>query len=290
MFELHHLKGNSYYIDGPTNCGLYKLNDKDVVLIDCGTKQDSLKIYEVIKEHGFNVKYIILTHAHADHCGGASLFLEKTHAKLITSKIERAFMRNDKLDIGYLYGGYPLDDFDTPLMHIEEQREIYPLSEIPSGLKSFKLKGHHYDMIGIKTDDDVYFVADTLGSKTLVDTQHILLIYDVSGYLDSLKIVEELDGNIIVPSHSKVTSSIKDLVEFNRNKIYEIMNVIINYLNEEHTAEDVSAYIFSYYNLHISNNRYMLIMATIRSYLSYLYHIDKIEHYFKDNKLYFHAK
>ena len=27
MYELHHLKGNTYYIDGPTNCGVYVLND-----------------------------------------------------------------------------------------------------------------------------------------------------------------------------------------------------------------------------------------------------------------------
>lgn len=44
-----------------------------------------------------------------------------------------------------------------------------------------------------KTSDDVYFVADTLGSIDLVERAHILLIYDVKGYLDSLNFVEGLE-------------------------------------------------------------------------------------------------
>ena len=287
MYDLHHLKGNTYYIDGPTNIGLYKLNDTDVCLIDCGTHNEGPIIETVLRRNKLILKYIVLTHSHADHSGACDYLMKVTNCMVIASKIERAFMRDNKLDLGFLYGGYPLDEFDNRLMHIEDNDEIYSLEYLPKDLRSFKLPGHHYGMIGIRTSDGVYFVADTLGSKSLINSQHILLIYDVEGYLSSLDYLKTLNGNIIVPAHSEVTNDIIDLVDFNKNQIYEIMNIIIEYLNKEHTIEDVTAKIFEHYNLRMSYNKYMLITSTIRSYLAYLSNKKILKNYFKDNKLVF---
>ncbi len=288
MYQLHHLKGNTYYIDGPTNIGLYVLNDsKDVCLIDCGSSYDAPYVDKVLKDNHFNLKYLIFTHCHADHSGACTYLNEKYHPKMIASKVERGFFRDPKLDIGFLYGGYPLDEYDGKLMHIEENDEIYGLSEIPQGLTYFHLPGHHYGMIGIKTIDEVYFVADTLGSISLIDKQHILLIYDVKGYINSLDFVASLDGKIVVPSHSEVTTNIKPVVLYNQDKVSEIIEVLLDYLKEEHNCTECTAHIFEHYNLKISYNKYMLILSTVRSYLSYLSNAKRIKNYFKDNRLVF---
>ena len=291
MYELCHLKGKTYYIKGPTNCGVYILNDNnDVCLIDCGSSIDGEFIYNLLKENNMNLTHLIFTHCHADHSGGCQFLSKMTKCKMIASKVERGFFRDAKLDIGFLYGGYPLDEYDGKLMHIEDNDEIYSLNHIPDGLEFYHLPGHHYGMIGIKTSDNVYFVADTLGSINLIDKQHILLIYDVRGYLKSLEFVESLNGEIVVPSHSEVTTNIKPIVEFNRNKIYEIIKVILDFLEEEHNCVECTQHIFNYYNLKISYNRYMLILSTIRSYLSYLSNAKVIRNYFKDNRLLFIKK
>jgi len=288
MYDLHHLKGNTYYIDGPTNIGVYKLNNMDVVLIDCGTSMEGPIIETVLRRNKLNLKYIVNTHSHADHSGANSYLMKMTGCKVLASKIERAFLRDSKLDIGFLHGGYPLDEYDNKLMHIDEQREIYSLKDLPRGLRSVKLPGHHYGMIGIKTSDGVCFIADTLGSKELVDKQHILLIYDVEGYLNSLDYIESLEDTILVPSHSCVTDDIKDLVELNRKKIFEICDVVLNSLDSHKTLEDIVAYVFKHYKLKITFNKYLLIASTIRSYVSYLANKKKINKCFKDNKLYFY--
>lgn len=285
-YELHHLKGKTYYIDGPTNLGVYFLNNQEVVLIDCGTHKEGPIIETLLRKHHLKLNCIICTHSHPDHSGG-SLYLSKmTGCKIIASKIERAFFRDSKLDIGFLNGGYPLDEFDNRLMHTDEQHEIESLEAIPRGLRSFKLPGHHYGMIGIKTSDGVHFIADTLGSKELISSEHILLIYDVAGYLKSLEYISRLNG-IIVPSHSEVTTDISDLVHFNQYKIEEIMKVILNILREERTAEEVVSDVFDYYKLRISYNKYLLISSTIKSYLSYLSNQGKIKNNFQQNRLYF---
>lgn len=288
MYTLNHVKGKTYYIDGPTNCGVYVLNDNnDVLLFDCGTESDGIEIYNTLLKHNMNITHLVFSHCHSDHAGGWEYIYKKTNCKMIASKVERGFFRDPKLDIGFLYGGYPLDEYDGKLMHIDMNDEIYALDEIPLGVSWFHLPGHHWGMIGIKTSDDVYFVADTLGSIELIDKAHILLIYDVKGYLDSLDFVKSLDGKMVIPSHSPATTNIKPVVEFNRKTMYEIMNVILDYLHEEHNCTECASYIFEYYNLRISYNKYMLILSTVRSYLSFLSNNKRIINYFKDNRLVF---
>ena len=288
--ELHHLKGNTYYIDGTTNIGLYKLNDKDCALIDSGFAKVGPQIYEILKENNLNLKYIINTHAHADHMGANKYLMNIYKCQMITSQIERAFARDDKLDIGFLYGGYPLECFDTPLMHIDEQKDILHLSSLPKGITSFRLKGHHYDMVGYKTDDDVYFVADAIGNRDTIYSEHILLIYDVKGYIDSLNLLKSFNGNYIVPSHSYVTKNITDLVNINLEQINQIIELILDKLSIQKTLEQLVKEIFDYYNLRISNNKYLLVTSTIRSYLAYLYSLKKIETKFENNYFYYRKR
>ena len=287
-YELHHIKGNTYYIDGPTNCGVYVINDKnEVALFDCGTAEDGPKIYETLTKHNMKITHLIFSHCHADHSGGWEFTYHKTNCKMIASKVERGFFRDPKLDIGFLYGGYPLDEYDSKLMHVDMNDEIYALDQIPEGLEWFHLPGHHWGMIGIKTSDDVYFVADTLGSIDLVERAHILLIYDVAGYLKSLDFVESLQGKMVVPSHSQATLNIKPVVEFNRRTMFEIMDVILDYLHEEHNCTECCSHIFDHYGLRITYNKYLLILSTVRSYLSYLSNSKRIKNYFKDNRIVF---
>lgn len=289
--ELHKLRGNTYYIDGSTNIGLYILNKQnDVALIDTGFAKVGPQIYEILKENHFNLKYIINTHCHADHIGANKYLMNLTGAQMITSQIERAFARDDKLDIGFLYGGYPLDVFDTPLMHIDEQKDILHLSKLPEGIESFRLPGHHYDMVGFKTSDNVYFVADSIGNKDTIYSQHILLIYDVEGYLESLHKLEGLNGEIVVPSHSEVTTNIVPLCKINEQKISEIINVIIQLVSKPSTLESIVKGIFDHYKIRISYNKFLLITSTIRSYLAYLCHKGIIETKFEDNYLYYYKK
>lgn len=287
MFELIHLKGNTYYINGKTNLGLYRLNDKDVILIDVPIKRYGPRIDSLLRSYGFNLKYIINTHSHADHTGSNEYLIKQTGCKVITSRIERAFLRNDKLDIGFLSGGYPMNSYDTPLMHVNEQHDILSLRYLPDCLHSFKLPGHHYDMRGFKTRDGIYFIADSICTKKLIDKEHIMLIYDVDGYLKSLNFIKTLKGKTMVPSHCPISNDLTELADYNIAKINEIINVLLNYLDIPNTYDNIFSYIFSYYNLNISYNKYLLICSTIKSYLAYLVNNNLLTTYFLDNKLYF---
>ena len=287
MYELHHLKGNTYYLKGFTNLGLYKLNDTDVVLIDTPMKSFAEEIYNILMDNNFNLKYIVNTHSHPDHTGCDQYLAERTGCQIIASRIERAFMRNSKLDVGFLSGGYPLDNYDTTLMHVDEQHDIRSFLHLPEGLRSFKLPGHHYAMRGIKTSDGVYFIADSICTKKLIDKEHIMLIYDVAGYKRSLNYIKVLKGHIMVPSHVDVSKDLNELVDYNLYKMEEIENYLLQILEEPLGYDDIFKLVFDYYNIKLGYNKYLLMSSTIRSYLSYLAHLKKITPSFLDNKLVF---
>ncbi len=140
-------------------------------------------------------------------------------------------------------------------------------------------------MIGIKTSDDVYFLADALFSGETIEKYHLFFLYDVKEFLNTLDRLEKLEGKLFIPSHCEATTSIKNLIILNRNKIYEIMDKITNYCENGVTFEDILKYIFDEYNLIMNPNQYVLIGSTIKSYLSYLYDEGKIKYEFKDNKM-----
>ena len=75
--QLTKINGNTYYLPGPTNIGLFQFKDKYTLLIDSGdNNQQARKIAEVIQAHGLNIRFVANTHHHPDHAGGNLFFQE----------------------------------------------------------------------------------------------------------------------------------------------------------------------------------------------------------------------
>ncbi len=138
---------------------------------------------------------------------------------------------------------------------------------------------------GIKTSDNVYFLADSLFSEETITKYHLFFIYDVREFLNTLDYLNTLNGSLYIPSHCEATSDISSLIKLNRNKVNEIINKIYNTCEKEMTFEEILKYIFDEYNLTINGNQYVLVGSTIRSYLSYLSDENKLSYVFKNNKM-----
>lgn len=139
--------------------------------------------------------------------------------------------------------------------------------------------------VGIKTSDDIYFLADSLFSETTILKYHLFFIYDIKEFLNTLENIKKLNGKLYIPSHCEATKNISDLIELNKNKIREISEKIYNICKTEKSFEDIEKYIFDEYNLIMNINQYLLVGSTIKSYLSYLFDENKIKYEFKENKM-----
>lgn len=284
--ELVPIGKKTYYIKNATNIGVYKINENDVCLIDSGNdKEAGKKILKIINEQGWNVKYIINTHSNADHIGGNKLIQDRTNCIILANNVERAFTEFPILESSFLYGGYPFKDIRNKFL-LAKESVVTPLdNNLPDGLEYFSLKGHFFDMIGIKTSDNIYFLADSLFSEETITKYHLFYIYDVKEFLNTLDYLETLEGDVFIPSHCAETDNISSLIEINKCKVNEIIDIIYNACKNEITFEQLLKYIFDEFNLVMNVNQYVLVGSTIRSYLSYLLDENKLCYEFKNNKM-----
>ena len=285
--ELINLGERTYYIKNPTNIGIYKIDDTNVYLIDTGNDKDAgKKILKIVEEQGWKVAGIISTHSNADHIGGNKVIQDRTGAPVFASKIDRCITEFPEIEPAFLYGGNPFKELKNKFLMAKESNAVEIEGNLPEGLELISLKGHFFDMIGIKTSDNVCFLGDSLFSEETITKYNIFFLYDVKAYLETLDKLNQLDCDMYVPSHCEVSSNISNLIEGNREKILEILDTVYNICTNPKTFETILKEMFDKYELQMNVNQYYLIGSTVKAYLSYLKDNGKITYTFEDNKMF----
>ena len=287
--ELVQVGKNTFYLDNPTNIGIYLVNNKDVYLIDSGNNKDAgKKILKIINEHNWQVLGIINTHSHADHIGGNNVIQNRTNCAIFSSEIENSFISNTILEPSILYGGYPFNSLLNKTLMAKESSSILIDDNIKNTFDVIELPGHSYNMIGLKTKDNIYFLGDSLFSEETINKYHIFYICNVKEFLNTLDKLNNLDGDLYILSHCKPVSDLDSLIKVNRDKVLEISNKIYDLCFNKITLEDILQKIFTDYNINMNDNQYFLIGSTIKAYLTYLYDEGKISYTFLENKMYWY--
>lgn len=287
MFELNQVGERSYYINCPAKIGIYKVNDTEVYLIDSGNDKDAgRKVRKILNENGWSLKGIINTHSNADHIGGNKYLQQQTGCKIFADGIEAAFTKFPLLEPSFLYGGYPCKDLRHKFL-LASESDVCDITDadFPKELEVIPLRGHFFDMIGIRTPDNVIFLADCISSKSTLEKYQISFIYDIAEYLNTLDKVEAMEAAMFVPAHSDVTNNIKSVVQLNRQKVFDISNDIQSILKTPMCFEELLNRLFDEYGLTMNFEQYVLVGSTVRSYLSWLKDNEKIKTDFTDNSL-----
>lgn len=284
--ELIQVGARTYYIPNATNIGVYQVDSEHVYLIDSGSDKDAgKKILKLLESEGLQVRGIVSTHSNADHIGGNQLIQNRTGCEILANGIEKSFTEAPILEPSFLYGGFPFRELRNKFL-CAKPSDVTPMeNHLPKGLEAFPLQGHFFDMIGIKTDDDVYFLADSVFSAETITKYHLFFLYDVRAFLETLDFLQTLHGKLYIPSHCAAAEDITGLIALNRSKVREIADSICTACETEKTFEEILAKIFNRYNLTMNANQYVLIGSTLRSYLSYLYDENRISYQFKENKM-----
>lgn len=287
MFELNQVSEHSYYINCPAKIGIYRVNDTEVYLIDSGNDKDAgRKVHKILDEHGWKLKGIINTHSNADHIGGNKYLQQQTGCKIFANGIEAAFTKYPILEPSFLYGGYPCKDLRHKfLLAAESDAADITDCDFPKELEIIPLHGHFFDMIGIRTPDNVVFLADCVSSKSTLEKYQISFIYDVAEYLKTLDRVEIMQADMFVPAHAEATDNISELVQLNRQTVFDIADKILDILKTPMCFDILLKHIFNEYCLTMNFEQYVLVGSTVRSYLSWLKDNGKVNATFNNNML-----
>lgn len=291
MYELIQVAERSYYIESPAKIGLFKLNDTEVCLIDSGNDKDAgRKIRQILGSHQWHLTAIYNTHSNADHIGGNKYLQGQTGCKIYAPGIECDFTKHPVLEPSFLYGAYPPKDLKHKfLMAQESNAEYLTKDNLPSGIEMIPLPGHFFDMAGFRTPDDVIYLADCLSSKETLDKYQIGFIYDVSAYLSTLEMVKSLKAKYFVPAHAAATQEIETLAQYNIDKVLEIADKITCICREPLCFEVILQKLFANYGLTMSFEQYVLVGSTVRSYLTWLKDIGRLNVAFENNMLLWRA-
>lgn len=287
MYELTPVAPHTYYIQSPAKIGVVETSDGHVVLIDSGNdKEAGRKVRQHLDRQGWTLDAIYNTHSNADHIGGNAYLAKQTGCALYAPGIEAAFTQHPILEPALLYGGYPMKALRHKFL-LAQESDAQPLTpeHLPAGFELIPLPGHFFDMIGLRTPDDVVFLADCLSSQATLDKYQISYVYDVAAYLDTLERVKEMHAALFVPAHADATEDIAPLAQYNIDKVNETAGHILDFCAAPHTFEEVLQHLFSSYDLAMTFEQYALVGSTVRNYLSWLLDSERLSATFTDNRL-----
>lgn len=287
MYELNKVGERTYFIQSPAKIGMYVEEDGGVTLIDSGNdKEAGRKVSQHLKANNWTLRTIINTHSNADHIGGNDFLQQRTGCAIRSTGIENAFARYPMLEPSFLYGGFPPRPLRNKFLVAQPSQPTGGVEEgLPEGFEIVPLPGHYFDMIGVRTPDNILFLADCLSGASIIEKYHVNYIYDVEQYLETLDKVEEMQAALFVPAHAEPVEDIRELVQLNRHKAHEIINLLLTLCYSPQTMEGLLKQLFDCYELKMDFNQYVLVGSTMRSYLAYLLDQGRLEAVFEDNCL-----
>ena len=291
MYELVMLTERTGYIDCPAKMGVFICEPGKAVLIDAGSDKDAgKKALKALDGAGLQLAAVINTHLHADHIGGNKLVQNRTGCAIYGPSIAAAVAAHPVLEPSLLWGGCPPKQLRTKFL-MAEGSDVKPLeaADLQSlgGLEIVHLPGHSMDMIGVRTPDNVVFLADCVSSEETTAKYHVNFQYDLARAFATLDYVDTLQADWFVPSHAAPCRDIKPLTEANRAKMREVAELLLSLCEGGACFEDVLAGVFAHYGLAMTIGQHALVGSTVRSYLAYLADSGRLELAIEDNKLVF---
>lgn len=287
MYELIQAGEKSYYINCPAKIGVYDAGEGGVYLIDSGSdKETGRKVRQILERNNWHLKGILNTHSNADHIGGNRYLQNQTGCKVFAGGIEAAFTKYPILEPSFLYGGYPCKDLRHKFL-LAQDSVVTDFSDeaFPKEVEILPLPGHFFDMTGFRTPDQTVFLADCISSRATLEKYAVSFIYDVGAYLKTLDAVEKMEAALFVPAHAEASEDIRELVQFNRKKVQEVAEKILEICTEPINFEKILQQVFAGYGLAMNFEQYALAGSTVRSYLAWLKDQGKMSVDFSDNLL-----
>ena len=219
FMELLHVLGNTYAAVAATALlPVYKLTDRDVVLIDTGyAKLDRAGLTSLIDANGWRLRAILCSHAHFDHTGNVRYLQQRYGAPAAISLIEAGISVNpDSYRANYVALTYGksreifLEECFTADRVIFPQDDHIDIDGARFGVLS--LPGHSAGHIGFVTPDGAAYVGDCLIDQHEIDAAKLPTSMFIAKDLDSKAALRATDYPAYIIAHKQVVTDRAELL------------------------------------------------------------------------------
>lgn len=312
--HLEQLQPHVWILQGGANIGIIE-HEGRCLIIDSGIDKDvGREILKQVQKLGLVPTALLVTHAHADHFGGAHYLVRQTGLKVYATRVEASVMASPMLEPLYLFGGaQPPRELQQKfllarpcLADVILQGDEQSIDQIP--VRLFSLPGHSLEQVGLAYGETL-FVGDAFLTRDLLDKHGIPFYTDILGglaSLDHLHTVIAGENNKagtdmqekpasafkqIVAGHGEICTSVEEakrVITYTAERLQSILGLARATLADgaARPGTEILQAIARAQGVDISTlSQYVLCQATVQAALSALYAQGEIDPLIRENGL-----
>ncbi|KMJ58194.1 beta-lactamase [Bacillus sp. LL01] len=294
--EFHQLTENVYYFHASVNIGYVRFSEKEGMLIDAGLEDQTMKkVIKKLAEKTLPLTHLFITHAHADHYGGAAYLQQKQDVYTLAPKFEAAILQEPMMEPLYLFhGANPIKEWRNKFLEGKPIQVDMVLTEegaVEQGDAHFEtvsLPGHSYHQFGVMVDG-VLFAADGYFGTDVIHKHGIPYIVDAKQTVETLEKIKKLPCSGAVPGHGSFEANLQSTIEENIRVHNQIETLLLSLIEQEPTGiplEQLVTKACTQKNITIRNvPSFMLFRTAVTAYLTKLMKEQKVVLQVRDNQL-----
>jgi glyoxylase-like metal-dependent hydrolase (beta-lactamase superfamily II) len=294
--SVYHAAGRTNYIDIGFSCiPLYHLNDREVILFDCGYGGEEREtLLRILNENNLHVAAIVLTHAHVDHISNARFLKEKYGCPLALPLIEAGICLTP-LAVKVMYDTTPMSVIDTPYfnsIHCDADIFIAPdQTELTLCGETFSVvqtPGHSAGHVCYITPDNVACLGDALLSSDLVATAKLPFAFSAREDIKSKQALASLSCPRYILSHKGICEDILPLIRENIDCINDRADKVAALIDRPMSWDDITAACAEAFHIFIEEPvRYYEVSRMVLTYIQYLEDTGRLTMAFHDNRAFY---
>ena len=283
-----------FHLQSGSNMGLV-VRDGKGLLIDAGLDKDAARrALRAADELGVALEAVFITHAHADHFGGAYFLQRRVEAELYAPALEAAMMENPIIEPLYLFGGAaPIGELCHKFTlakpcRVDHVVEPGLLEVGPFQIEVVSLGGHAPNQIGVAVEE-VFFCGDAVFPTEALEKHKVPFCFDLDEGLATLERLPDLPYTHFAPGHGPAYVSGDEIAQIcaaNRERLEEIRTLVYDALEEPQGTPALLKQVADHFELQLEMTTiYLLVRTTILAALSSLERAGKITSVVEGNRL-----